>query len=81
LIPDGISRGELVELLSRITIHTAQVHMEEELRTLVFQCLMQNIVVDFPVWREDFLYGKSKSFIFYVAIVLSVTKVFSQEVF
>lgn len=53
LIPDGMSRGELVELLSRITLH-----MDEELRTLAFQCL-QNIVVDFPVWREDVLYGKT----------------------
>ncbi|XP_046454255.1 protein furry-like isoform X2 [Daphnia pulex] len=51
LIPDGMSRSELVELLSRITLH-----MDEELRTLAFQCL-QNIVVDFPVWREDVLYG------------------------
>lgn len=53
LIPDGMSRGELVELLSRITLH-----MDEELRTLAFQCL-QNIVVDFPIWREDVLYGKA----------------------
>lgn len=52
LIPDGMSRAELVELLSRITLH-----MDEELRTLAFQCL-QNIVVDFPLWREDVLYGK-----------------------
>lgn len=52
LIPDGMSRAELVELLSRITLH-----MDEELRTLAFQCL-QNIVVDFPIWREDVLYGK-----------------------
>ena len=51
LIPDGMSRPELVELLSRTTLH-----MDEELRTLAFQCL-QNIVVDFPVWREDVLYG------------------------
>ncbi|EFX83758.1 hypothetical protein DAPPUDRAFT_223280, partial [Daphnia pulex] len=51
LIPDGMPRSELVELLSRITLH-----MDEELRTLAFQCL-QNIVVDFPVWREDVLYG------------------------
>jgi len=51
LIPDGMSRTELVELLSRITLH-----MDEELRTLAFQCL-QNIVVDFPGWREDVLYG------------------------
>lgn len=52
LIPDGMTRMELVELLSRITLH-----MDEELRTLAFQCL-QNIVVDFPLWREDVLYGK-----------------------
>lgn len=56
LIPDGMSRAELVELLSRTTLH-----MDEELRTLAFQCL-QNIVVDFPAWREDVLYGINISF-------------------
>lgn len=55
LIPDGMSRAELVELLSRITLH-----MDEELRTLAFQCL-QNIVVDFPAWREDVLYGEREN--------------------
>jgi hypothetical protein len=71
---------KIVTLEVTLSNHTA--HGRGITSTLVFQCLMQNIVVDFPVlWREVFPYGKSKSFIFYVAIVLSVTKVFSQEVF
>ena len=52
LIPDGMSRGELVDTLSRLTVH-----VDEELRALSFQGL-QNLVNDFPDWREDVLYGK-----------------------
>ena len=51
LIPDGMSRNELVDTLSRLTVHS-----DEELRGLAYQSL-QNLVVDFPDWREDVLYG------------------------
>ena len=48
-----MSRGELVDTLSRLTVHT-----DEELRGLAYQSL-QNLVNDFPDWREDVLYGKN----------------------
>ncbi|KAM8939842.1 protein furry homolog-like isoform 2-T2 [Pelodytes ibericus] len=51
LIPDGMSRAELIELLSRLTIH-----MDEELRGLAFNTL-QALMLDFPDWREDVLSG------------------------
>ena len=49
---DGMSRGELVDTLARLTVHT-----DEELRQLAYQSL-QNLINDFPDWREDVLYGK-----------------------
>lgn len=51
LIPDGMSRPDLVDLLSRLTVH-----MDEELRGLAFQAL-QNIINDFPDWREEVIEG------------------------
>ena len=51
LLPDGMSRQDLVDLLSRLTIH-----MDEELRLLAFQSL-QNIINDFPEWRDDVASG------------------------
>ncbi|KAH7962694.1 hypothetical protein HPB52_017528 [Rhipicephalus sanguineus] len=51
LIPDGMRRQDLVEMLSRLTVH-----MDEELRGLAFQAL-QNMVLDFPEWREDVIQG------------------------
>ncbi len=51
LIPDGMGRGELVDTLARLTVHH-----DEELRGLAYQSL-QNLVADFPDWREDVLYG------------------------
>uniref|UniRef100_A0A8C6J824 Uncharacterized protein n=1 Tax=Melopsittacus undulatus TaxID=13146 RepID=A0A8C6J824_MELUD len=51
LIPDGMSRTDLIELLSRLTIH-----MDEELRALAFNTL-QALMLDFPDWREDVLSG------------------------
>lgn len=51
LIPDGMSGQELVDLLSRLTVH-----MDEELCALAFQSL-QNLVIDFPEWRQDVVYG------------------------
>ncbi|XP_069057619.1 protein furry homolog-like isoform X2 [Pleurodeles waltl] len=51
LIPDGMSRADLIELLSRLTVH-----MDEELRALAFNTL-QALMLDFPDWREDVLSG------------------------
>ncbi|XP_041113694.1 protein furry homolog-like isoform X7 [Polyodon spathula] len=51
LIPDGMSRADLIELLAKLTIH-----MDEELRGLAFTTL-QALMVDFPEWREDVLSG------------------------
>ena len=52
LIPDGMSRGELVDTLARLTVHN-----DEELRVLAYQSL-EKLINDFPDWREDVLYGK-----------------------
>ncbi|XP_044733095.1 protein furry isoform X3 [Chrysoperla carnea] len=51
LIPDGMTGNELVDLLSRLTVH-----MDEELRALAYQSL-QTLVIDFPDWRQDVLWG------------------------
>lgn len=51
LIPDGMSKNDLIDLLARMTVH-----MDEEMRALSFQSL-QNIVNDFPTWRDDVLEG------------------------
>ncbi|CAH1110307.1 unnamed protein product [Psylliodes chrysocephalus] len=51
LIPDGMTSAELVDLLSRLTVH-----MDEELRGLSY-CSLQSLVVDFPDWRQDVLWG------------------------
>lgn len=49
LIPDGMSRTELLSLLARLTLH-----IDEELRGLAFQSL-QSLLLDFPDWRNDVL--------------------------
>lgn len=54
LIPDGMTGGELVDMLSRLTVH-----MDEELRGLAYQDL-QTMVMDFPDWRQDVLWGFSQ---------------------
>lgn len=51
LIPDGISKNDLIDLLSRLTIN-----IDEEMNVLAFQAL-QNLVVDFDDWREDVIQG------------------------
>lgn len=51
LIPDTMTMHELVDMLSRLTVH-----MDEELRTLAHQSL-QTLVVDFPDWRQDVIQG------------------------
>lgn len=42
---------ELVDLLARLTVH-----MDEELRGLAYQSL-QTLVLDFPDWRQDVIFG------------------------
>lgn len=51
LIPDTMTMHELVDMLSRLTVH-----MDEELRTLAHQSL-QTLVVDFPDWRQEVIHG------------------------
>lgn len=51
LIPDTMTAQELVDLLSRLTVH-----MDEELRILTHQAL-QTLVIDFPDWRQDVVHG------------------------
>lgn len=46
-----MTSSELVDLLSRLTVH-----MDEELRGLSY-CSLQSLVVDFPEWRQDVLWG------------------------
>jgi hypothetical protein len=52
VIPDGMTGTELVDLLARLTVH-----MDEELRGLAYQSL-QTLVMDFPDWRQDVVYGE-----------------------
>ncbi|KAJ8404719.1 hypothetical protein AAFF_G00335820 [Aldrovandia affinis] len=51
VLPDGMSKPELIDLLSRLTIH-----MDDELR-LIAQNSLQSLLVDFWDWREDVLFG------------------------
>lgn len=51
LIPHGMTGAELVDLLSRLTVH-----MDEELRALAYQSL-QTLVIDFSDWRHDVILG------------------------
>lgn len=51
LIPETMTGSELVDLLSRLTVH-----MDEELRGLAYQSL-QTLVMDFPDWRNDVIFG------------------------
>uniref|UniRef100_A0A8C9TYA3 FRY microtubule binding protein n=1 Tax=Scleropages formosus TaxID=113540 RepID=A0A8C9TYA3_SCLFO len=51
ILPDGMSKPELIDLLSRLTIH-----MDDELR-LIAQNTLQSLLLDFPDWREDVLFG------------------------
>ncbi len=52
LLPELMTSAELVDLLSRLTVH-----MDEELRALAFQSL-QTLVMDFPDWRNDVIFGR-----------------------
>uniref|UniRef100_A0A182PTQ4 Cell morphogenesis protein N-terminal domain-containing protein n=1 Tax=Anopheles epiroticus TaxID=199890 RepID=A0A182PTQ4_9DIPT len=54
LTPDNMTGHELVDMLSRLTIH-----MDEELRCLAHQSL-QTLVCDFPEWRQDVIQGFSQ---------------------
>ncbi|KAM6985914.1 protein furry homolog [Aplochiton taeniatus] len=51
ILPDGMSKPELVDLLSRLTVH-----MDDELR-LISQNSLQSLLLDFSDWREDVLFG------------------------
>ncbi|XP_063413170.1 protein furry-like isoform X1 [Mytilus trossulus] len=51
LIPDGMSCQELVELLTKLTVH-----MDEELKGHAFQAL-QNLMLESNVWREHVISG------------------------
>ncbi|XP_036392594.1 protein furry homolog isoform X2 [Megalops cyprinoides] len=51
ILPDGMSKPELIDLLARLTIH-----MDDELR-LIAQNSLQSLLVDFWDWREDVLFG------------------------
>ncbi|KAM8854468.1 protein furry homolog isoform 2-T2 [Synchiropus picturatus] len=51
ILPDGMSKSELIDLLSRLTTH-----MDDELR-LIAQNSLQSLLVDFPDWRDDVLFG------------------------
>jgi hypothetical protein len=51
LIPDNMTGHELVDMLSRLTVH-----MDEELRGLAYQSL-QTLLMDFPDWRQEVIQG------------------------
>ncbi|GAB0100590.1 protein furry [Sergentomyia squamirostris] len=51
LIPDNMTGHELVDLLSRLTVH-----IDDELRGLAYQSL-QTLMMDFPDWRQDVIHG------------------------
>ncbi|XP_062869920.1 protein furry homolog isoform X3 [Trichomycterus rosablanca] len=51
ILPDGMSKPELIDLLSRLTVH-----MDVELR-LIAQNSLQSLLLDFSDWREDVLFG------------------------
>eukprot|EP00794_Sanderia_malayensis_P007422 gene7422-8242_t len=50
-VPDGMNKTELVELVSRLTLH-----LDEELRGLAFTAL-QSLIMDFPDYREEVVLG------------------------
>ncbi|TNM84780.1 hypothetical protein fugu_008958 [Takifugu bimaculatus] len=51
ILPDAMSKSELIDLLSRLTVH-----MDDELR-LIAQNSLQSLLLDFSDWREDVLFG------------------------
>uniref|UniRef100_A0AAY4DVH2 Protein furry homolog n=1 Tax=Denticeps clupeoides TaxID=299321 RepID=A0AAY4DVH2_9TELE len=51
ILPDGMSKPELIDLLARLTIH-----MDDELR-LIAQNSLQSLLVDFYDWRDEVLFG------------------------
>ncbi|XP_070197468.1 protein furry-like isoform X3 [Littorina saxatilis] len=51
LKPDGMSNPELVELLTRLTVH-----VDEELKGLAFQAL-QNLMSESAAWKEHVIHG------------------------
>uniref|UniRef100_A0A914W2H8 Protein furry n=1 Tax=Plectus sambesii TaxID=2011161 RepID=A0A914W2H8_9BILA len=51
LLPDGMSHVDLIDLLTRMTVH-----MDEELRAMACQTL-QNLMGECADWREDIVHG------------------------
>ncbi|KRY00222.1 Protein furry -like protein-like [Trichinella pseudospiralis] len=51
ILPEGMSRHDLVEMLTRLSLH-----MDEELRALACQAL-QNVIVECSDWRQDLIYA------------------------
>ncbi|XP_076468272.1 protein furry-like isoform X4 [Babylonia areolata] len=51
LKPDGMNNPELVELLTRLTVH-----VDEELKGLAFQAL-QNLMSESAAWKEHVIHG------------------------
>lgn len=51
LVPETMNGHELVDMLSRLTVH-----MDEELKVLACQSL-QTLVMDFANWRQDIIQG------------------------
>lgn len=51
LLPEGMSKGELVDLLSRMTIH-----IDKSMQKLAFESL-KTLVTDFADWRLDAIEG------------------------
>ncbi|CAD5214063.1 unnamed protein product [Bursaphelenchus okinawaensis] len=54
LLPDPMTPQELIELLTRISIH-----IDDDLRTTAFQTL-QHLVAESPDWREDIINAQLK---------------------
>jgi len=51
LLPDGMTHTELVEMVTRLTVH-----FDEELRGLAFQAL-QNLMQESEAWKEHVIRG------------------------
>ncbi|KAK3531900.1 hypothetical protein QTP70_034408 [Hemibagrus guttatus] len=69
ILPDGMTKSELVDLLSRgkeislvldsvCLVSRLTIHMDDELR-LIAQNSLQSLLLDFSDWREDVLLGYS----------------------
>jgi len=72
LIPETMTGAELVDMLSRLTVH-----MDEELRALAYQSL-QTLIIDFPEWRHEVITSKH----IYIYMYLQYCKyIFSTQIY